>query len=151
MTFKQYTIFTMSLLVVAIISMCLPYEHFDRALGDPGSRYRDGFYFFGITCISPLAIVLLWALVVVFNNLAMAIVSLILSVFHLFYVFALGLLLSLDLSFFGPPVNSYPGIGYFILVLVALAHIVLTSVHIYVYTRRARENRTYLQSKTYLN
>ncbi len=128
---------------VILLSLFLPYEETYYTTPQPTYNndhvFKSGFDLFVATVIPIVIIGLIIGLNRIRENLATAIIGLLLSMSNLFYMGLLAVLITLNLNFFGPSRTSEIEIGYFIALVAVVVHLAIMVVHL-IHVFRNRKN-----------
>jgi len=144
-------IYSLVAIGVIVLSLFLPYETHDTYTG---GFYQNGTFrsvsekTLGINHIGayiPIALIAIClSIIKIKENLATAIISLILSVINGLYMLFLGFILVFNLNFFGGgPSNFELGFGYFLAALVGFLYVPLMIIHLIIVVRKRRNPEKY--------
>ncbi len=131
---KSFYILSFICAGVILLSLFLPYE--ETYYTAPQSTYNNdhefktGLDIFIATVIPIVIIGLIIGLNRIRENLATAIIGLLLGLSNLFYMGLLAVLITLNLNFFGPSRTSEIEIGYFVALLAVLVHTAIMVIHL---------------------
>ncbi len=148
---KNILIYSLAAIAVILLSLFMPYESRNVYTG---SLLQNGAYryvnlktvgFEQIGAYIPIAtLVLCIGIIKIKENLATAIISMILSFLNLFYMALLGVILTLNLSFFGGgPRNLQLQGGYYLSVLAGIYFFTIMISHLVVVVRKRRNPEKY--------
>jgi hypothetical protein len=144
---KNIMMYSLVVIGVIFISLFLPYEsHDDYSSGGlfgASTLLAEGLKTSGIAFV-PAYIPILFigvclAIIKINENLATAIISLILSLLNLFYMPFLGFLLVFHLNFFGGPRNYELEFGYFLSLFAGIGFAAVMIIHLIVVVRKRRK------------
>lgn len=144
---KHILIFSLVPIGVILISLFLPYEsHDDYTTGglfSTSTLIASGIKTLGINYL-PAYIPILFigiclAIIKIKENLATAIISLILSLGNLFYMGFLAFLLVFHLNFFGGPRNYELEFGFYLSLISVIAYIPVMIIHLILVVRKRRK------------
>lgn len=145
---KNILIFSLVPIGVIFISLFLPYESHDDyssggLFGGNSTLLAKGLKTSGINYI-PAYIPILFigiclAIIKIKENLATAIIALILSLGNLFYMAILAFLLVFHLNFFGGPRNYELEFGFFLALIAVIAYIPVMIIHLIMVIRKRRK------------
>ena len=140
-------IYSLVAIGVISISLFLPYESHDDytsgGLFGTSTLLAEGLKTSGIAYVPAyipiLFISICLAIIKIKENLATAIISLILSILNLFYMPFLGFLLVFNLNFFGGPRNYELEFGYYLSLMAVISYIPVMIIHLIVVVRKRRK------------
>lgn len=144
---KNILIFSLVPIGVIFMSLFLPYEsHDDYTSGSflsTSTLIASGIKTYGVNYLPayiPVLFIAICLAIIKFNeNLATAIISLILSFCNLFYMGFLGFLLVFYLNFFGGPRNYELEFGFFLALVAVIVYIPIMIIHLIMVVRKRKK------------
>ena len=131
---KRFYLLSIICAGIILFSLFLPYEETYYTIAYTSSNnehiFKSGWKLFPATFIPIVIVGLIVGLNRIRQNLAIAIIGLLLSFSNVVYMGLLAILLTLNLNFFGPSRTSEIEIGYFVALLTVLIHAVIMIVHL---------------------
>lgn len=143
---KHIMIYSLVIIGIILASLFLPYESHDNYLG--GFFKNDlllasGLKTSGISHIPAyipvIFISICLAIIKINENLATAIVSLILSILNMFYMGFLAFLLVFHLNIFSGPRNYELQFGYYLSLFAGAAYIIIMIIHLIMVIRKRKK------------
>ncbi len=146
---KNILYYSIAAAVIILLSLFLPYESHDMQSGGffkPQVMLGSGYTTSGLSHVSaffPVLVILVCLIIIKINeNLATAIVSLVVSFVNLIYMAFLAFILQFHLNLFNGPTNYELEIGYYLALLTVVAYLIVTIIHLIVVIRKRRNQKT---------
>ena len=138
-------IFSLAIIGIILVSLFLPYESHDNYSGgffEEDVLLASGLKTPGISHIPayiPVVFISICLAIIKINeNLATAIVSLILSIINIFYMVFLAFLLVFNLNVFSGPRNYELQFGYYLSLFAGGAYVIIMIIHLIMVVRKRR-------------
>lgn len=142
---KNILVYSVSAIVLLLLSLFLPYEQHDLYAGGffkPDVLLRSGLKTNGFSHVAayfPALFIIVSLIIIKLNeNLATAIVALVLSFGSFIYMGFLAIALQFHINIFNGPRNYELQIGYYLALITIIAYLVVTVVHLIAVIRKQK-------------
>lgn len=142
---KHILIYSITTIVIILLSLFLPYESHDLYSGGifkADIMLRTGLTTTGFSHVAayfPALFIIICLVIIKLNeNVATAVVALILSFGSLIYMGFLAIALQFHINIFNGPRNYELAIGYYIALMAVLGYIIITIIHLFHVIRKRK-------------